>query len=359
MDQDAKSVPFRFVRSRRPKPSILESVVMKNQISGTAWLVYALTLSPSVMRAHEPSIGAFQVRDIAFSSSNIQLKATLLLPQTAGKVPGVVLVHGSGNSDRSNPWTSAYANALVTRGIAVLHPDKRGCGQSGGDWRTSSMVDFALDARAALNALRNEPGLDPERLGLIGFSQGGDVLPLAAAKDTHISFTVDISGSVVPMAEQITDEVELSAVRAGCSQAQIDLLLQLNEKGLRFASSGLDSDWADYDHSLVLAKEGELRGSPVLERFPGRRDHPALGQVRHILSYDPMVFWKEVAAPKLFVFGGHDTQVRVDKSLRRLQAELTKESNYSFLLFNSNGHALYREDLCDFLARWVKDVGKP
>ncbi|MFO1499888.1 MAG: alpha/beta fold hydrolase [Verrucomicrobiota bacterium] len=333
---------------------------MKHPIHLIGLAAAALALTPTARPAQESVTSPFQTRDLAFTSADLQLEATLLLPNVReGRVPGVAIIHGSGDSDRANPWTRAYAQALACRGIAVLHPDKRGSGQSGGDWRSATLSDLANDALAALRCLRKEPGLDPDRLGLIGFSQGGDILPLAASREAQVSFTIDISGSVVPMAEQLADEVELSARRAGCAQPEIDLLLRLNEKGLQFVRSGLELDWVDYENDLISAKRGALRGSTVLERFPDRRDHPALTSVRHLVSYDPMLFWKQVTVPKLFVFGGRDTQVRVDKSLRRLQSELAKDNNYSVLLFNPNGHALFREDLCDFLVRWIKQSGQP
>ena len=196
----------------------------------------------------------------------------------------------------------------------------------------------------------------------MGFSQGGHVLPVAVSQRIRqVRFAIDISGSVVPMAEQIADEVEMSAERAGLTKAQLRLVVALNEKGLRFVQSGLESDWADYERSLSKAKEGELKGSAVIERFPASRDQPALAHLRTILNHDPMEYWKRVTVPALFVFGGNDTQIRVDKSLRRLQAELRPNGcDYSVLLFSRNGHALYREgDLVwTSIAGWIRDGGK-
>ena len=92
-------------------------------------------------------------REIVFSNEGIQLHASLVLPEGVENPPAVVLIHGSGQSDRSNPWTRTYAEALMKRGIASLHPDKRGCGRSGGDWRTATLTDLAKDAMAGVVAL--------------------------------------------------------------------------------------------------------------------------------------------------------------------------------------------------------------
>ncbi len=46
--------------------------------------------------------------------------------------------------------------------------------------------------------------------------------------------------------------------------------------------------------------------------------------------------------------------------MSRLQTELPVDKfNYSILLFGQNGHALFREDLNDLLARWMIEKGKP
>ncbi len=107
----------------------------------------------------------FSTQDVVFPSSGLRLAAKLLVPRTDGKVPGAVIIHGSGESDRSNPWTRAYAEALVGRGIAVLHPDKRGCGKSQGNWRSASLLDLADDALAAIETLRTNERVDPARGG--------------------------------------------------------------------------------------------------------------------------------------------------------------------------------------------------
>jgi hypothetical protein len=55
----------------------------------------------------------------------------------------------------------------------------------------------------------------------------------------------------------------------------------------------------------------------------------------------------------LFVYGGQDENVKVHKSVDRLQSALTGTLNYTLALFSENGHAIYREDLLDLIARWI------
>ncbi len=197
-------------------------------------------------------------------------------------------------------------------------------------------------------------------MGVIGFSQGGHILPAAASRSRNVSFAIDVSGSVVPMKEQIADEVEMSAERAGLTAGQIKLVSEINALGLRFVETAKDEDWNDYYVRLSRAREGLPASNPVFQRFPTNRDQPALIHLRAIVGFDPMLYWKRVTIPSLFVFGANDTQVRVKKSIIRLQTELPADKfNYTVTLFSSNGHALYREDLMDFVSRWIIEGAKP
>ena len=86
--------------------------------------------------------------------------------------------HGSriGPSDRDNDvYFPAIRAGLLDHGIAVASFDKRGVGESVGDWRDTGPAEQAADVAAQLACLRAE-GVDPARLGLFGHSQGGWVV---------------------------------------------------------------------------------------------------------------------------------------------------------------------------------------
>ena len=115
------------------------------------------------------------------------LPGTLAMPTTAEKVPAVVLVHGSGPQDRdetigpNRPFLD-IARGLAEQGIAVLRYEKRtkarpqdfASGQYTMDEETTN------DAVAAVAALRTTPGIDPEKVYVLGHSQGGMLAPRIA-----------------------------------------------------------------------------------------------------------------------------------------------------------------------------------
>ena len=93
---------------------------------------------------------------------------------------------------------------LAEAGFAVLLPDKRGSGRSEGDWRDTSFNALAADARAAVDVLKRQPGIDPDRIGLLGISQGGWIGPLAAHGHSDVAFVINVSGAALTPREQTT-----------------------------------------------------------------------------------------------------------------------------------------------------------
>jgi len=320
-------------------------------------LLLSLGISlPVLAHAQTPDDAPFTTEEVTYSSGDTVLAASLLIPPGPGPFPGVVIVHGSGSSDRSNPWTAAYAQALVERGVAVLHPDKRGSGKSGGNWRDATFETLADDALAGLEQLCSRASIDTARVGLIGFSQGGDIVPLAATRSPKVRFVIDVSGSVVPIAEQIGDEVRRMGEREGLSRAQLEALESLNEMAMGWVLTG--EGWDTYAGALAEAKEGTLSGAKVVAGFPTEQDSPAWEFLRTVGNFDPLPYWRELRVPVLFLYGGKDQNVDVYKSADLIEGSLTEAGvGYSLLLFRNNGHALFRDDAMDFMARWIRDGG--
>ena len=315
-----------------------------------------LTLALCALLPAPPQETAPTASEVVFASGDIQLAGTLHVPPGPGPFPAAVLVHGSGDSDRSNPWTAAYAAGLLARGVAVLHPDKRGSGASGGDWRDATFEELAADALAAVELLRAHPRVDATRTGLVGFSQGGHVVPVAAARSDAVAFVVDVSGSLVPMREQLWDEVRMSAEDEGLGRSELEDLRRLHELGLGYARAG--AGWDAYAVALAAAEEGPLGERGFLRGFPDEPDAAAWSFLRTLVDFDPLPWWRQVEVPALFLFGGRDRNIDVPKSVALLQRSLAHEGPpYTLLLFSRNGHALHREDALDLLARWIHDRG--
>lgn len=265
----------------------------------------------------------FSKKEVRFHSGALRLAGVVMLPEGSGaSVPGVVFVHGSGNSDRRNPWYQEIAEYLANKGIAVLLPDKRGCHESEGDWKWADFRELAEDSIAGVRALRAQEGIDPKRIGFIGISQGGWIAPLAACLG-NIAFIVSLSGATVTPIEQFRYEHMQDVLQKGLPSAFCRISFPLDELFLRWR-------W------------------PIWPK---------------VKNFDPITLWETLPVPALLVFGGEDENVPIQESLRRLEAVIhrTRRQDLSVNVFLGSGHALrdprtkrIRRDVLCLLSEWIK-----
>lgn len=330
--------------------------------------VLALCLLASIGAVAQASAGQAAAApietEVRFANGEVPLAGVVLgsAKDAARPAPGVVIIHGSGPSDRTQAWAAAFAHGLAARGFVVLLPDKRGSGESGGDWREASFEELADDAIAAVELLRGFGGVDRQRVGLLGLSQGGHVAPLAAARSAAVAFVVDVSGSAVPITEQVIDEVEKLAQRQGFSAEQIERVDALHRLAIDYALTG--EGWERYEESLERALAGDLAGHGVVEPFPRTRDHWVWAWARRVGPYDPLPHWRALEVPAVIAYGAQDTQIHVAESVALLLGlPQEPEAPRTVLVFGDSGHGLFdpsehaiRGDLLDFLASWVAQI---
>ena len=256
-------------------------------------------------------------REVTFPSGGATLAGTLLLPDVTGRAPAVVFLHGSGPEGR---WASQFlANRLAARGIASLIFDKRGVGSSTGDWRTAGPDDLAADAAAAVARLREEPRIDPARIGIHGHSQGGTLAPMVAARSPGVAFVVASAAAGLP-----TDSVELYSI--------------LNAV-LPDATTAADSASArEYAALLVkVAYEGRPRApvdslaALVKDRpwffAPPPPDNAYWNFSPAYAAYRPLEWWAKVRVPVLLLYGANDQRVPAAESAARIEAALRAAGN--------------------------------
>jgi dipeptidyl aminopeptidase/acylaminoacyl peptidase len=143
-----------------------------------------------------------------------KLPGTLTMPKGAKHVPVIVLVHGSGPNDRDEtigalkPFKD-LAQGLGSRGIAVLRYEKRTHVDPTGVRTQKQEVDEAAHAAVALVAAL--PEIDPERVALLGHSQGGYLAPRIAHQDKAIKRLVILAGSTRSLENAMLAQVKYLA----------------------------------------------------------------------------------------------------------------------------------------------------
>ncbi|MGG2464634.1 alpha/beta hydrolase family protein [Streptomyces sp. RGM 3693] len=200
---------------------------------------------------------------VEFRSAGLTLHGTVTAPAgAAGRRPGIVLVHGSGPEKRAK--YQAEVQAMARAGFVVLSYDKRTTGYS---LTQRSYAQLAEDALAGVRLLSRRADVDPHKIGLWGFSEGGWVAPLAASRSTQVSYVVLIGASGVSPARQSAWYLENKLRHEGVAGS---LLQTIPVTGTRFLRDAGLLPEADYDPLPVLRR---LR-QPVLAMWGNDQQSP-------------------------------------------------------------------------------------
>lgn len=143
--------------------------------------------------------GSYESREVVFSNDTVRLAGTLTMPNSRKPVKAVVILSGTGQQDRDGSMGKVkmfadVAQYLSERGIAVLRTDDRGTGKSTGNYMAATTADFAADALAGIAFLKNQKGIDPKNIGLLGHSEGGAAMAIAASNSKDVKFLVSMAG---------------------------------------------------------------------------------------------------------------------------------------------------------------------
>jgi dienelactone hydrolase len=215
------------------------------------------------------------------------LSGTLTIPRgTAGRIPAVVTITGSGQQDRDEALSilpgyrpfRQLADTLGRRGIAVLRLDDRGINGSGGDVTSATSADFADDIRAAVAFLRARSDIDGERIALYGHSEGGMIAPMVAATDSKLAGIV------------------LAAGPAYSGRKIIDFQL----RNLVTGNPAIPAASRDSAVKANFAQWDSTSGKAPWTKF--------------FLDYDPIATLRRVKVPVLIAQGGADQQVTPEQA---------------------------------------------
>jgi hypothetical protein len=209
--------------------------------------------------------------------------------------------------------------------MAVLGFDKRGVRESTGDWNTATFDDLAGDVVAAFEYLRGRDDIDDRQIGLLGWSQAGWVMPLAAVRAPDIAFLISISGPGVPGGETTIDHARNEMMAAGMPGPMVDRIAELMALQYEFARTG--EGWEDY-----LAARQRIGAGRSPDTFPETQDHPYWGVIRRLYFYDPGPTLRRLRTPVLALFGELDNNIVAHKNRAAWETALSSGVNPDFTL---------------------------
>lgn len=271
-------------------------------------------------------VDAEKHEDVLFSSGGIQLAGTLISPATGGPHPALILVHGSGAENRE--FILPFARFLVRRGMAVLSYDKRGVGRSTGDWNTASFDDRAGDVTAAFEYLKTRRDIDRTQIGLLGVSQAGWIMPLAAIRAQDMAFLISISGAGISAAETTIDQAQNEMTARGMRPQVVEQIVGLMRLQYQFARTG--QGWDEY--AAARRSLAARMGGPPPDTFPGTPDAPYWQFIRRSYFYDPGPTLRQLKVPTLALFGELDNNIVAVRNKSAWEEALKSSGNRDYTL---------------------------
>lgn len=209
---------------------------------------------------------------IRFKSSGVIIEGILDLPTGKGKFPLLVFVHGSGRRTRTD--YQEFLTPFLKNGFATFRYDKRGVGNSNGSYADvdvgtenspTTIHTLAKDVVAAVENLKRNANVDSSRCILVGASQAGWIIPLAASLE-NIYLTAIFSGPSVSVGE----EIYYSSLAENGSYSQAEA------------------------NKMVLSYQGSK-------------------------GYDPIPYLGKMTRPSLWIFGKEDESIPVERSIQLLK----------------------------------------
>ncbi len=278
------------------------------------------------------------------ADNRFELSGTITYPQgfnNETSTPAVILITGSGPQDRDEtigrhkPFLE-IARYLASKGMVVLRYDDRGVGQSTGDFVNATTNDFAEDAVAVWQFAREIPGVDRNRVGVLGHSEGGIIGPMVAAWQREVAFLILLAPPGLSGGDVLSSQIDRIAQIQGVGEEQravaLSLQLELQRIALKYAAND-ETALSDVRKAIVERWNGLNRFSSnstsgiddiamkkqvidqVSEQFKGLQSP----WMRHFLAYDPSANWVLFDAPVLALWGEKDTQVLAEINREKLE----------------------------------------
>jgi hypothetical protein len=252
------------------------------------------------------------------------LAGTLQLPAEGGKKPALVLLAGSGSTDRNGNQPPTFiidllkqlAENLAGQGFATLRFDKRGMYANAaelpknpaeyGDFFT--WENFVGDAASAVRFLRQQPQIDPQRVGILGHSEGG-LLALEAARaldsENHppaVLILISTPGRTVDVV--LAEQLKHLLAQQGATPKQTEYFLNENARITQAIS-----------RTAVVPPDVPAELSALYPSFLGKFLHSEL-------ALEPCKAAADFSGPVLILAGSADTQVSPDRDAKALDAAL-------------------------------------
>ncbi|WP_378173431.1 alpha/beta hydrolase family protein [Aquimarina sp. SS2-1] len=275
----------------------------------------------------------YYVEEVSFVNSidQVTLTGTLTLPKKDGKFPVVVIVSGSGPQNRDGEMFGhkpylLLADQLTRNGIGVLRFDERGTGKSKGEFKDITIDLSSLDVKSAIDYLNKREDVDNSKMGLIGHSIGGIVVPKVASENKNISFIVLLAAPGVEGDSLMLSQKSAIEKAMGLNEIQIAQGQEFVKGAYEIIKNTQLSNIAlkDSIHTFYKNTYGKLlpenQRNLLVNQITGN-------EVVSLIKSKPSEYLEKISIPVLALNGEKDLQVLYKENLASIKKSLEKAGN--------------------------------
>ncbi|NME70191.1 alpha/beta hydrolase family protein [Flammeovirga aprica] len=276
--------------------------------------------------------------NVTFQNGNVTLSGTLTRPKENKKYPAVILITGSGPQDRNHEILGhkpflLLADQLTRSGFAVLRFDDRGTAKSTGEFANSTTYDFADDVAEAFHFLSKRTDIDPQKIGLLGHSEGGIVASITYEKVPQVGFIILMASPGVKGKDLMLLQKKVIDEKSNVPPAVV----------------ARDQKIFGEAYDMIVRKE-----QPLYDRLKEYFKHQLNVQVSdkqihnialslsnpwftEFIRLDPATYFQKVKCPVLALNGSKDVQVVASQNLPAIESALQKAGNKHFKIVELEG----------------------
>ena len=297
----------------------------------------------------------YHSEEISYTScDSIQIAGTLTIPKGEGPFPAAIIISGTGKQDRDGTFSGhkpffRIADYLTRKGFIVLRTDDRGTEKTNGKYEEATTKDFAQDAQAGINYLKQRPETDTQRIGVIGHSEGGQVAFMLGADSPDVSFVISLAGVGVDGLQilKLQNEAILRTTPGMTPERVAQFMSLFNTLFDKVHATPLDQPLdiplrEAFDQWIAQQDEATLKAVNFNngrdEMFFGRYLHQAKGRwYREMINYDPANYIPRIHKPVLALNGDKDIMVPAKENLESIKQLLDKGGNKQYKIVKLPG----------------------
>jgi pimeloyl-ACP methyl ester carboxylesterase len=301
----------------------------------------------------------------AAADPGVTLAGRLRLPGRSGPgpYPVVILLDGSGPGKRG--VFRLVEDRLLAGGIATLDYDKRGVGDSTGDF-LDTLDLMVRDATAAAAYVRTRPDIDGTRVALLGLSQGAYVGPAVAAHDPAIAAVVMLAG---PAGEQGTLFIDGAREKLALG----GIVGEANERVATALRTVMQARTAGARPAVTMAAHQALIDAFIAGGWTRDQSYAVVAEldtpvVLSMYQATPDEVLARIRAPVLALYAGRDSVVSTPRTVPQARAALRNNPDATVIELPGLNHGFQQvetgqpgplepvmsaPEALDLVARWL------